>query len=763
MGQAVDSRLRVLARTLLNTFEVGYPLVRRQAQTIRASAGLDYVNQDVKLDEIRLTRDRLRVGFVRLGFDAQAIDFSGLLITEPRWRFANLLELRQGMHIFGATPDCGRLGENCLGPGDVPPSRIEGQSNATVLRYTGYGEFRPSPSSPWHSEHVSNIQESRCSASRNFPPAITRSAAATTRARCSATRASARRPRSASARRTPPTPTRPPFEGYAFWDHASVSNHDKLFVIAASRSLDSVGGGARVNFDRFALDAGVAIPLTVSGSKTASPIHVSSSRSQPASGPGVTDDRSARPAYRAIRKKLLISCASVAIATAAVTPQKVRAQAAPPGAFQGTPGTTSGSVDYSRGAGTDTITISSPTASIDWSPYDNQTATANPIDFLPTANTATFTSSTGLLDYTVPNRIIPLDPSRAIELNGRFSQRLKVERPRAAGSVLQPGGILIGSLAVIDVGSLLLTTADPGSNWSLTADGFTLTTGTATSSSRIAIADGAQLKALQQNSYIALIAPRIEQGGNVQVNGSAAYIAGEQMAMTFSQGLFDVEVNVGTDDVNGIVDSGTTGGPANATAGDNHTIYMAAVPKNQAMTMLRAATSASMLRPTPPSRMARSSFHRDEPRVDGGEGLLQTFDTTSNAGMHITGGHFSSNVWALANADLTAETLDQPLTFDGDILLESENASVKLSGNGDALSVGGNAALYALGSDGAKAVTIETSNGGSVAVTGDVYRMSGSPEVSTFTARVSTPAPSHRRVGRYDFNRQPDDQCLRGW
>ena len=27
----------------------------------------------------------------------------------------------------------------------MPPSRIEGQSDATVLRYTGYGEFRPMP------------------------------------------------------------------------------------------------------------------------------------------------------------------------------------------------------------------------------------------------------------------------------------------------------------------------------------------------------------------------------------------------------------------------------------------------------------------------------------------------------------------------------------------------------------------------------------------------------------------------------------------
>ena len=33
---------KVLARTLPNTIEVGYPLVRRQAQTLRASAGLDH-------------------------------------------------------------------------------------------------------------------------------------------------------------------------------------------------------------------------------------------------------------------------------------------------------------------------------------------------------------------------------------------------------------------------------------------------------------------------------------------------------------------------------------------------------------------------------------------------------------------------------------------------------------------------------------------------------------------------------------------------
>ncbi len=298
---------------------------------------------------------------------------------------------------------------------------------------------------------------------------------------------------------------------------------------------------------------------------------------------------SARPAYRAIRRKLLISCASVAIATAAVTPQKVRAQA---GAFQGTPSTTAGSVDYSRGAGVETITVSTPTASIDWSPYDNQTATANPIDFLPSGNTATFTSSTGVLDYTVLNRIIPLNSGRAIELNGTVLSTLQ-GTSTAGGRIwfYSPGGILIGSTAVFDVGSLLLTTADP-SSWSPTANGFTGTFGeggvvaAASSTSKIQVLAGAQIKALQQGSYIALIAPRIEQGGNVRVNGSAAYIAGEAMTMTFTQGLFDVQVDVGTDDPNGIVHTGTTGGPANQAAADHHGIYMAAVPKNEAMTML---------------------------------------------------------------------------------------------------------------------------------------------------------------------------------
>ena len=252
----------VLARTLLNTFEVGYPLVRRQAQTIRASAGLDYVNQDVKIEGIRLTRDRLRVGFVRFGLDASARDFTGFAASEPPWRFANLLEVRKGLNIFGATDDCGPLGANCLGPGAVPPSRIEGQADAVVLRYTGYGEFRPIPKLTlalgarlqyaW--KPLLSFEEfsaGNYTVGRGYDPG------ALLGDRGFGTQAEIR-----FGSRIPASARSAAIEGYAFWDHASVKNLDRIFNVDGSTHVNSAGAGARVSFDRFALDASLAVPLT---------------------------------------------------------------------------------------------------------------------------------------------------------------------------------------------------------------------------------------------------------------------------------------------------------------------------------------------------------------------------------------------------------------------------------------------------------------------------------------------------------------------
>ena len=254
---------RVLAKTLFGTVELAYPFVRRQSQTIRGSVGMDIINQDVWLDRIKLTSDKLRVGFLRLGVDAIATNFrQGYTAAEPPWHFTSLIELRQGFHGLDATGDCGPTGSNCLGPGNVPPSRLDGRSDATVIRYTGYGEFRPVPKltlalgarGQYAWKPLLSFEEfsaGNYTVGRGYDPgALLGDMGFGTQAEI---RYGSRIPLSAN---------KPAVEGYAFWDHAIVRNRDKLLPVIGRDHLNSVGAGARINWDRFILDAGVAVPLT---------------------------------------------------------------------------------------------------------------------------------------------------------------------------------------------------------------------------------------------------------------------------------------------------------------------------------------------------------------------------------------------------------------------------------------------------------------------------------------------------------------------
>lgn len=261
---SIEGDTDVTARTLLGTVEADYPLVRKQSYSVRGSLGMDLVNQDVKLESIDLTRDRLRVAFLRLGIDATETQFSraGYSLAEPPWRVNALLELRQGLHMLGATPDCGPTGSICLGAGKIPPSRLEGQSDATVLRLTSFAEVRPMPRltfaggirAQYAWKPLLSFEEfsaGNYTSGRGYDPG------AILGDRGFGSQAEIR-----YGSRIPASARRPAIEGYAFWDHASVSNRDRLTVIDQSNHLDSVGGGARVSFDRFAIDAGLAVPLT---------------------------------------------------------------------------------------------------------------------------------------------------------------------------------------------------------------------------------------------------------------------------------------------------------------------------------------------------------------------------------------------------------------------------------------------------------------------------------------------------------------------
>jgi hemolysin activation/secretion protein len=251
----------ILAKTLLATAELGYPFVRRQSQTIRGSVGMDLVNQDVWLDDLKLSRDHLRVAFLRLGIDMVPTNIgAGFSSAEPPWRVTSLFELRQGLHALGATHDCGPLGANCLGQNEIAPSRLSGKSDATVLRYSGYGEARLIPKfaialgirAQYAWKPLMSFEQfsaGNYTVGRGYDPG------ALLGDRGWGTQAEIR-----YGSRIPVSALKPAIEGYGFWDHAKVGHEDDV-IVAGHEDLNSVGTGLRVNWNRFALDTAFAIPL----------------------------------------------------------------------------------------------------------------------------------------------------------------------------------------------------------------------------------------------------------------------------------------------------------------------------------------------------------------------------------------------------------------------------------------------------------------------------------------------------------------------
>jgi hemolysin activation/secretion protein len=139
LGTAVPD---IRARTLYANLEASYPVVRKQAFTVRAAAGLDFVNQPVRFAGAPLSEDRLRVGYLRLdmdGIDLKGIGPGGTI----GWRLTGSLEARKGLNIFGTSPNCIKSRAVCLAPGFVPPSLPDGDPLATVFRLSAMVELRP--------------------------------------------------------------------------------------------------------------------------------------------------------------------------------------------------------------------------------------------------------------------------------------------------------------------------------------------------------------------------------------------------------------------------------------------------------------------------------------------------------------------------------------------------------------------------------------------------------------------------------------------
>ncbi len=431
--------------------------------------------------------------------------------------------------------------------------------------------------------------------------------------------------------------------------------------------------------------------------------------------------------------------------------------------FNGTPNVVAGQVDqFLTGSGTTDILINgaTPQVVIDWTPSDT-TAGPGAIAFQNVGTTTTF-SRIGGSDFAVLNRILPAGAAsgRSVLLDGSIQGRVSTGTPGGRIYFYTPNGLIIGPNAQIDVGALGLTT----SNIQYTTGfggGFITGTGSdtvvftgANPGSFVTVQPAAQINATQLNlnNYVAILAPYIQQGGTINVNGSTALIAAEAGTMTWSNGLFDVQVSTGTDGDathQAIFHLGSTGGPASGGAGDLHRIYTVAVPKNTAITTLIASGSSLGFDIAGAADVAGNAVILTggydivggsivpSSGAGGGTSNVQVTNSavTSDLSLHATGfgaveavggglSTLASNLLIRSPiaARLEASSASSSINIVGDVFLDaSRSASTGAITGGNAFLIASGSA--ALGIGGSASLVANASTGGGATATGGLARV----------------------------------------
>jgi len=423
---------------------------------------------------------------------------------------------------------------------------------------------------------------------------------------------------------------------------------------------------------------------------------------------------------RVTRRKFALArlLAGISVSASALTltllPKAAAAQA-----VVGAPTPQFGISSIVREGTTDTVNVQSFEALLDWN------ATSATGVFLPEGNTLRFDG--GGEQYTVLNRIT------ASQFGGPLSIAGRVES-ESSGSVwfYNPGGWVIGASGVFDVGSLVLTslpiTVDPATDTvsRLFGDNNEIRFGTALNAgSSVTINGSAQINALSaSNSYVAVVAPRVSQGGTVQVNGSAAFVGAEAATITINSGLFDIVVNSGTGDAVGVSHTGTTTGPAANQSDPNHRIYVVAVPKNQAMTAVVSGTLGY-------AAATNASFESDGSIVlsagyDVTGGSVTPGAASSNASISISGLAASNDVTGFASGTISVSAGAADVNFARNATLWSQGDMSVAIGAARTLTVGGNLDLRTESATAAGDIAITLASGSDMAVTGDLSAVSSS-------------------------------------
>lgn len=243
-----------------------YPLVRQQVKTVSMSGGLDFIEQRGNSGSIQFFRDKLRVVYGRVDYEhiqaASVASIKGYSAAEPRWRVGGSLEVRQGLGILGASKGCGPGFVRCFVPGAVPPSFLNADMTAFIVRAAGNFEFRPTPTlafalapraqyAPHALPSYEQFAAGNFTVGRGYDPSVLSGDIAV--ALASEVRLGSLIPASRNDSAV---------QGYVFVDSAWLWNNNGGST-GSAQHLTSTGGGVRAAIgDRFKLETSLAVPVS---------------------------------------------------------------------------------------------------------------------------------------------------------------------------------------------------------------------------------------------------------------------------------------------------------------------------------------------------------------------------------------------------------------------------------------------------------------------------------------------------------------------
>lgn len=250
------------ARTLVANLYATYPLVLRQARSLDLAGGVDLVDQRIDFSGLPFSKDKLRV--LNLALELREADpasvagAGGFSISEPRWASRGRIEVRKGIAGLGASEGCGPALADCAAPGVVPISRLNADPQGFLIRGDGEFAYRAGrlvmltgrPRFQWSEDNLLPYEQfsgGNYTVGRGYNPGA-----------ATGDRGFGGQAEIAVGSLEPRSPTGSAVQGFAFYDTFNAWFADAPGV----RNLNSVGGGARLNFRRRAYaEVLAAVPL----------------------------------------------------------------------------------------------------------------------------------------------------------------------------------------------------------------------------------------------------------------------------------------------------------------------------------------------------------------------------------------------------------------------------------------------------------------------------------------------------------------------